>query len=98
MTISTLTRTEMINKLDNEGLPRHIAESYCDTTLMQILNGEGFSQVKVSSSPSLYSIDEEKKREHIESRRQQTIKNGHLGGMHRIAACLTKTQSEESQC
>ncbi|MCL1059665.1 hypothetical protein L2729_16975 [Shewanella gelidimarina] len=100
MTTRTINRAEMIDRLDSEGLPRHIAEGYCDITLFEILNDEistrNTSQANACVPASLGSMNTKWREEKMEVSRQRTINNGHLGGMHRIAASLTK--SEDTQC
>ncbi|MCL1047009.1 MULTISPECIES: hypothetical protein [Shewanella] len=93
---SAFNRTDVLNELHSKGLPRHIAERYCDKTLSEILNNGCITtetaKRKAIESPVSTNRDERKRAETAEVYKQLTISNAHLGGMHRIAASLIKLE------
>ncbi|AZG71897.1 hypothetical protein [Shewanella livingstonensis] len=99
---NTLDRTEMIEELANQGMPRYVAEQYCDLTLFKILKGEAKVQtVQTRPLSALYTANQENQKALAEKRKQEIKSYAHLGGMHRMAAAFenidTSLQVQETK-
>ena len=99
---NTLDRTDMIEELANQGMPRHVAEQYCDLTLFKILKGEAKVQtVQARPLSTLYTVNQESRKALAEKRKQEIKNYAHLGGMHRMAAAFenanTSLQVQETK-
>ncbi|MEO3684694.1 hypothetical protein ABHN84_20735 [Shewanella vesiculosa] len=87
MISNALDRTEMIDELANQGMPRHVAEQYCDLSLFRILKGEN-QTAEVRPLSALYTANKEMQEALAKTRKQQIHSYAHLGGMHRMAAAF----------
>ncbi|WP_434938547.1 hypothetical protein ACRWQN_14620 [Shewanella sp. HL-SH8] len=84
---NVLDRTEMIDELANQGMPRHVAEQYCDVSLFKILKGET-QTAKARPLSALYTANKEMQEALAKKRKQQIHSYAHLGGIHRMAAAF----------
>ena len=94
---NTLDRTDMIEELANQGMPRHVAEQYCDLTLFKLLKGESKVQtVQARPLSALYTANQENQKALAKKSKQEIKSYAHLGGMHRMAAAFENANTNTS--
>jgi hypothetical protein len=87
MISNTLDRTEMIEALSNDGMPRHVAEQYCDLTLFDLLKNQNHA-ARIRPLSALFAPDKAHQHALVESNKERVNSYAHLGGMYRMEAAF----------